>query len=68
MIFQISYNKPAYNVYYCVYIFYLVTAMASDEEQEQFLDACIDGDLELVTSFLAKDPSLIGSRDPEFGM
>ena len=42
--------------------------MASDEEQEQFLDACFDGDLELVKSLLAKDQSLIESRGPKFGM
>ena len=42
--------------------------MASNEEQEQFLNACFDGDLELVTSLLANDPSLIESRDPKFGM
>ena len=41
--------------------------MASDEEQKQFLQACRWGDSELVTSLLAKDPSLIESRDPEFG-
>ena len=42
--------------------------MASNEEQEQFLDACILGDLELVTSLLAKDPSLIESRHPKYSM
>ena len=37
------------------------------EEEKIFLDLCSEGDLETVKTFLAEDPSLINSKDPEKG-
>ena len=37
------------------------------EEEKKFLDLCSEGDLESVKTFLAEDPSLINSTDPEHG-
>ena len=47
--------------------------MATKEEEErrkeeiEFLDLCKKGDLESVKTLLAEDPSLINSKDDEFG-
>ena len=36
-------------------------------EEKKFLDLCKDGDVESVKALLTEDPSLISSKDVEFG-
>lgn len=49
--------------FYISYLVNLYIAMTSKEEQEQFLDLCANGSLDLVSRLLDKDQSLIESRD-----
>ena len=39
--------------------------MPTEEEQENFLSLCADGDLESIEELLAKDPLLIKSKDSD---
>ena len=36
-------------------------------EEEKFLDLCKEGDVESMKALLAEDPSLINSKDDEYG-
>ena len=39
----------------------------SEEDKEEFMDLCYDGDLDGVTQLLSQDPTLITCKDEETG-
>ena len=41
--------------------------MLTEASKEKFLELCVEGDLAIVKTMLAEDPSLISCKDPDNG-